>query len=112
MFAALGSCASIEHIQEKSSACVEILHKFAHELSGWFHVRDFNRCHTQVSINSDIEALCLDLTIQNVHGFTRNSKIYIMGPMNSRSGKTKKAIQDVLMDGSRGCPKKKLSIPR
>ena len=106
MFAALGSCASIEHIQEKSSACVEILRKFAHKLSGWFHIRDFNQHHTQVSINSNIEALCLDLAIQNVHGFTQNHKIDIMGPMNSQSGKTKKAIQDVLMDGSRGCPKK------
>jgi len=70
MFAALGSCASIEHIQEKSSACVEVLRKFTHEVSGWFHVRDFNQRHTQVSINGDIDALCLDLSIQNVHAFT------------------------------------------
>ena len=70
MFAALGSCASIEHIQDKLSACVQILRKFAHEVSGWFHVRDFNQQHTQVSINSDISALCLDLSVQKVHGFT------------------------------------------
>ena len=99
MFAALGSCASIEHIQEKSSACVEILRKFAHEISAWFRVRDFNRQHTQVSINSDIDALCLDLSIQKVHVFTRNRKIYTIGPSNSRSIQKKQAVRDVLKDG-------------
>lgn len=98
MFAALGSCASIEHIQEKSSACVEILRKFAHEVSGWFCVRDFHRRHTQVSINADITALCLDLAIQNVHVFTRNRKIYATGP-TQRGSKKKSAVWDVLKDG-------------
>jgi hypothetical protein len=43
MFAALGSGASIEYIQEKASACVEILWKVAHDMSGWTGSRDLNR---------------------------------------------------------------------
>ncbi|KAF8164699.1 hypothetical protein B0H34DRAFT_670726 [Crassisporium funariophilum] len=81
MFAALGSCAFIEHIQEKSSACVEILRKFAHEVSGWFHVWDFHY-----------------LAIQNVHVFTRNRKIYATGPTQQGS-KKKEAVWDILKDG-------------
>jgi hypothetical protein len=98
MFAALGSCASIEHIQEKSSACVEILQKFAHDILGWFRVRDFNRRHTQVSINSDISALCLNLSVQKVHNFTRHRKIYTTGS-TSRGSKKKPAVRDILKDG-------------
>jgi len=98
MFAALGSCASIEHIQDKLSACVQILRKFAHEVSGWFHVRDFNQQHTQVSINSDISALCLDLSVQKVHGFTWHCKIYTTGS-TSRGSKKKQAVQDILKEG-------------
>jgi hypothetical protein len=98
MFAALGSCASIEHIQEKSSACVEILRKVAHEISGWFCVRDFNRQHTQVSINSDISALCLDLSVQKLHSFTRHRKIYMPGS-TSHGSKKKQAVRDILKEG-------------
>ena len=97
MFAAMGSCASIEHVQEKSSACVEILRKFAHEVSDWFRVRDFNRKHTQVSINSDISALCLDLSIQKIHSFTRNRKIYPTG--SASRAKKHSAVRDILKEG-------------
>jgi hypothetical protein len=107
MFAALGSCASIEHVQEKSSACVEILRKFAHEVSGWFCVRDFNRGHTQVSINSDISALCLDLSVQKVHSFTRHRKIYTTG-LTSHGNKKKQAVRDILKEGLQMLSEKKM----
>ena len=38
----MGSGASIEHVQEKSLACVEVLRMLAHEVLSWFWVRDFN----------------------------------------------------------------------
>jgi hypothetical protein len=95
----MGSCASIEHVQEKSSACVEVLRKLAHKVSSWFRVRDFNRKHTQVSINADITALCLDLSVQKVHTFKRRWKIHIPSPPKSHTAKQKTAVRDILLDG-------------
>ena len=96
----MGSCASIEHVQEKSSACVEVLRKLAHEVSSWFRVRDFNRQHTQVSIDADIAALCLDLSVQKVHTFIRKRKIHNSSPPKSRTtAKQKTGVRDVLLDG-------------
>jgi hypothetical protein len=93
----MGSCASIEHVQEKSSACVEVLRKIAHEVSSWFHVRDFNRGHTQVSINADIAALCFDLSVQKVHTFTCKQKTHNL--YSPRTAKQKTGVRDILLDG-------------
>ena len=103
MFAAMGSCASIGHVQEKSSTCVEVLRHLANEMSSWFGVSSFNRRHTEVSINGDIDALCLDISIQKLHIFTRNRKL---SPPTSDSTPTvttrkakKSAVRDVLLEG-------------
>lgn len=102
MFAALGSCASIGHVQEKSSACVEVLRHLAHEMSSWFGVSSFNRRHTEVSINGDIEALCLDISIQKLHIFTRNRKLSLPtsdSTTATRKSKKKPVVRDVLLEG-------------
>lgn len=100
MFAALGSCASIGHVQDKSSACVEVLRHLAHEMSSWFGVSSFNRRHTEVSIDGDIAALCLDISIQKLHIFTPNRKL---SPPTSTARKSKKnsAVHDILLEGMR-----------
>lgn len=101
MFAALGSCASITHIQEKSSACVEVLRKLAHEMSLWFGINSFNRAHSEVSINADILALCLDISVQNLHTFTHNRVIQLPTTKSKKTTSTtkKSAVRDVLADG-------------
>ncbi|KAF8979824.1 hypothetical protein BDQ17DRAFT_1439269 [Cyathus striatus] len=84
MFAALGSNASIEHIQNKSSACVEALRVLMHEVANWFGVA--------VDSSSDINALCINLKLQKVHVLTPNCVIHT-------TGQKSQAVQDVLRDG-------------
>jgi hypothetical protein len=100
MFAAMGSCASIDHVQEKSSACVEVLRKLAYEMSSWFGSRDFNRKRTEVSIDADIAAICLDLSIQKVHSLRPNRKIQ-SSTNNTQKKKQERnsPVRDVLLDG-------------
>ena len=56
----------------------------------------------EVSINADIKALCLNLSVQKVHTFTRKRKIHNPSP-KSRTAKQKTqavtAVHDVLLDG-------------
>ncbi|KAF8061436.1 hypothetical protein FPV67DRAFT_1630829 [Lyophyllum atratum] len=72
---AMGSCASIDHVQNKSSACVEVLRCLSHEVTSWFGVRDYHRRRKEVSIDGDVAAICLDLSVHQVHTLTRNQKI-------------------------------------
>ena len=102
MFAALGSCASIGHVQEKSLARVEVLHHLAHEMLSWFGVSSFNHHHTEVSIDGDIAALYLDISIQKLHIFTRNRKLSPPTSDSSttaRRSKKKSAVHDILLEG-------------
>jgi hypothetical protein len=99
MFAAMGSCASISYIQEKSSACVEVLRKMAHEISTWYAVRDLNRRHSEVSIDGDIAALCLDISMQKIHTFTRGRKIFVSATTKKSRSQEKTAVRDVLLEG-------------
>ena len=101
MFAALGSCASITHVQEKSSACVEVLRHLAQEFSSWFGVSSFNRRHTEVSIDADIMALCLDISIQKLHIFMPRRKLSPPASNSTVAGKKSKksAVHDVLLEG-------------
>ena len=100
MFAALGSCASIGHVQDKSSACVEVLRHLAHEMSSWFGVSSFNRHHTEVSIDGDIAALCLDISIQKLHNFTPDRKLSLP-TSTTRKSKKNSAVHDNLLEGMR-----------
>ncbi|KIM71540.1 hypothetical protein PILCRDRAFT_16981 [Piloderma croceum F 1598] len=86
MFAAMGSCASFNHVCDKSSACVEVL----------------------LSIDADIKALCVDLAAQNVHSFTSNRKVPPPPPKKTAKVATTKprrrkprktGVRDVLLDG-------------
>ena len=101
MFAALGSCASIQYIQEKSSACVEVLRKISHNISSWAGSRDLNRRHNEVSIRADIAALCLDLGVQSVHTFSKRTISLPMEQTRQKKGNNKKscAVKDVLLEG-------------
>lgn len=106
MFAAMGSCASIEHVQTKSSACVEVLRTMAHEMSSWFQVRDFHRGKKEVSVDGDIAALCLDIAIHRVHIRTSNRWIISSSEQtqtglgrNKKRKKKKSLVRDVLTEG-------------
>ncbi|KAF8070439.1 hypothetical protein FPV67DRAFT_1487410 [Lyophyllum atratum] len=103
MFAAMGSCASIEHVQTKSSACVEVLRTLSHEVSTWFGVRDFHRGRKEVSIDGDLTALCLDISVHAIHTRTRERHIPGLKTTSKQSGSRKKkksgVYGDVLEDG-------------
>jgi hypothetical protein len=108
MFAAMGSCASINHIQNKSSACVEVLCRLAHEVTKWCGISDHHWRCTQVSIDADIKALFLDLATQNVHTFTSQRKVpppIIKKTSTAMSAKPRNrkrrttSVRDVLLEG-------------
>lgn len=103
MFAALGSGASIEYIQEKASACVEILWKVAHDMSGWTGSRDLNQRHNEVSICADVAALCLDLAAQHVHIFSQRTISLPSTGMKHKKNEGKKSctVKDVLWEGKK-----------
>lgn len=91
----------MEHIQEKSSACVELLRNIAHDMSVWIGSRDFNRHHTEVSIRADILALCLDLAIQGVHTVSQRKFPFVPSSSTQNKGQKNKksAVKDVLHEG-------------
>ncbi|KAG6835249.1 hypothetical protein H0H93_003482 [Arthromyces matolae] len=102
MFAALGSCASIEHVQQKSSACVEVLRTVCHEVASWFGVANYHRRRKEVSIDGDIAALCLDLSIQEVHMSTPGRQIQLSSTPSQKKRKNEKRgllVHDVLYNG-------------
>ncbi|KAJ3513287.1 hypothetical protein NMY22_g15085 [Coprinellus aureogranulatus] len=98
LFAALGSSASIRYIQTKSSACVEVLRTLAHQMSEWFGGKDTNRQHLEVSVAADIEALCTDIAMHQLHKLTPNRRV--QDPQSqTTSRKTPRAVVDVLDEG-------------
>jgi hypothetical protein len=99
MFAAMGSCASIEYIQEKSSACVELLRSIAHAMSVWVGTRDLNRRHKEVSVRSDIAALCLDLAVQGVHMASKRTITLLPTQTKEAKNMNKSAVKDILLEG-------------
>ena len=99
MFAAMGSCASIEYIQEKSSACIELLQRIAHAMSVWVRTCDLNQRHKEVSIKSDIAALCLDLAIQDVHMVSKRMITLIPTQTREVKNANKSAVKDILLEG-------------
>ncbi|KAH9858437.1 hypothetical protein C2E23DRAFT_716977 [Lenzites betulinus] len=70
MFAAMGSNASMEHIVDKSSACVEVLRGVAHDVATFFGVNDYHRGHHEVNAQGDLKALLVDLAAARVHTFS------------------------------------------
>lgn len=103
----MGSNATITHIQEKSSACVEVLRTLAHQMTAWFGVRDHNRGHSEVSAAADIASLCLDLSIHHVHTLTPGRKIPPVRTRGRKSSRTT-AVCDVLLDGMQMLTEKNL----
>lgn len=95
IFATLGSNATITHIQEKSSACVEVLRMLAHEMTAWFGIGDHNRGHSDVTAEADLAALCLDLSIHHVYVLTPGPAPKTRGKKAARTT----AVRDVLLDG-------------
>ncbi|KAH6912024.1 hypothetical protein BKA70DRAFT_1219213 [Coprinopsis sp. MPI-PUGE-AT-0042] len=98
MFAALGSSASMDFIQEKSSACVEVLRQFSHQMAQWFGKKDLHRRHSEVNAKADIAALSLDLAKQNVHKPTPDRSI-LTSQSSSKKKKSTVAVRDVLAHG-------------
>ncbi|KAI0739878.1 hypothetical protein C8Q80DRAFT_1274910 [Daedaleopsis nitida] len=99
MFAAMGSSASIEHVQQKSSACVEVLRHLSHEMSTWFGVRDFHRRHKTVDCAADLQALCNDLEVQNVHTFKADRRVPPPPSKQAPKKTPKSGVRDILQDG-------------
>ncbi|KAI1791172.1 hypothetical protein LXA43DRAFT_1142675 [Ganoderma leucocontextum] len=99
MFAAMGSNASIEHIQHKSSACVEVLRDIAHDVSQFFGLNDYRRGHREVSAHGDIMALLVDLGAQNIHTFTSQRHVPPPPSKSKRTQKRETGVRDVLQEG-------------
>ncbi|KAJ2911518.1 hypothetical protein MD484_g8897, partial [Candolleomyces efflorescens] len=98
MFAAIGSGSSIQFIQDKSSACVEVLRLFAHQMAEWFGKTDINRRHMEVSIVADIAAIGLDLAENRVHELTVGR--FIQAPdLAGRKKRKKVVVCDVITEG-------------
>ncbi|TFK19262.1 hypothetical protein FA15DRAFT_697632 [Coprinopsis marcescibilis] len=100
MFTALGSCASIEYIQEKGSASVEVLRSFVHQIVMWFGATDLNRRHKEVSVSADIAALCEDIIIQGLHTTKPNRTIGAAATSRTPAALRPK-VKDVLAEGMR-----------
>jgi hypothetical protein len=73
MFAALGSNASIEDIQKRASATVEVLRKIAHGTTAWLGVRDLHRGKREVDKRLDLLALCSSLKTEGVYDVRKRS---------------------------------------
>jgi hypothetical protein len=80
MFAALGSKASIEDVQKRASATVEVLRKIAHGMTAWLGVRDPHRGKKEVDKRVDLLALCSSL---------KTEKVYETHPRTIPAAKTK-----------------------
>ena len=93
MFAALGSCASISHIQNKCSGSVELLRKWSRDVATYFNVTDPNRRSSTVNAAADIRALIIDLKESQVHTFVPGRKISQTNP------KKGKGLIDVFTEG-------------
>lgn len=106
MFAAMGSNASMEHVEKKSSACIEVLRGVAHDVAQYFGLNDFHRSHREVSAQGDLQALLVDLAAKSVHSF--DSKRRVPPPTakapsakGRRSNRTRRktGVRDVLLEG-------------
>jgi hypothetical protein len=84
MFAALGSKASIEDIQKRASATVEVLRKIAHGTTAWLGVRDPHRGKREVDKRTDLLALCSSLKTEGVYELRQR---VVPVPKTARKGK-------------------------
>ena len=89
MFAAQGANTSIEFVQNKSSACVEVLRSLVHDVAAHFGANDYHRRHCEVDYDGDLKALLVDLAEQDVHTLHSNRLVpaasNIKQPAKSRS---------------------------
>ncbi|KAI0729035.1 hypothetical protein C8Q72DRAFT_884709 [Fomitopsis betulina] len=69
MFAATGSNASMVNIQNKSSACIEVLQNLSTDVTTYFNVCDHHRSHREVNVEADLQALLVDMKEQKIHTF-------------------------------------------
>jgi hypothetical protein len=67
MFAALGSKASIEDIQKRASATVEVMRKIAHGTNTWLGVRDPHRGKREVDKRADLLAICSSVKTEELY---------------------------------------------
>ena len=71
-------------------------------MSSWFGTGSFNRRHTEVNIDGDVAALCLDISMQKLHIFVPNRKISLPASKSAataRKSKKKSAVHDILLEG-------------
>ena len=60
---------------------------------------DLNQRHKEVSIKSDIAALCLDLAIQDVHMVSKRMITLIPTQTREVKNANKSAVKDILLEG-------------
>lgn len=95
----------MEYIQNKSSACVEILRSLSHDVATYFQVTDPHRSHRDVNIEGDLEALLIDLKEQNVHSCKGERRVppprikRRRGTRQVRKTKVTSGVHDVLTQG-------------
>jgi len=115
MYGAHGSASSMEHVKNKSSACVEVLRSLSHRVSGYFKLADYHRGHREVDIYGDIQSLCLDMETQKIHTIQRRSVpppvIRTNAPKGKKANKKtapKSGVKDILVLGKEALMEKGL----
>lgn len=104
----------MDDIQNKSSACVEVLRSLTHDVATYFNVTDFHRSHQEVSIEGDLEALLIDLNEQSIHSYRANRRVppphmkKRKGTQNARKQKRTTGVRDVLTEGLQALTRTKL----
>lgn len=86
LFAALGSCASIGHIQHKVSGPVELLRTLSRDVATYFEIADPNRRSSTVDAEADIRALMVDLKESQVHTFVPGRRVAQTGQKKGKPG--------------------------
>lgn len=103
MFAALGSCASMDQIRTRASGCVEFMRQIAHDITSWSGVRDHHRARKDVDSFGDIMALCLDMETHRLHTFTPGRQVPAIVSAKLKKKCPKNApttsVRDVLLEG-------------
>lgn len=82
---------TLERIQERSTATVEVVRKVAFEFSDHYGITDIHCSSNEVVADSDIKALCLDLAKMHVHDAPRGTVRKI--PKLKATKKEKKAAK-------------------
>ena len=102
MFATKGSATSIDYVNNKLLACVEVLWSLSYAVSTYFRLSDHHQGHKEVDIYRDIQALCLDIEVTTIHMFHESCHVPL--PITRRKARkvkkgTTTGVRDILEEG-------------